>query len=121
MEDYYKEMEITMLRADIVENREATMARFLNDLRPEIVEFVELQNYVDMPNLIEKASKIKRRLKRRGNPRNPTFSAMPIWRGNLIFERKRPSTGVSKFTPKSEPPKQALEAISKPSFDSIKP
>ena len=57
MEDYYKKMEITMLRADIVEDREAAMASFLNGLRPEIAELVELQNYVDMPELIDKASK----------------------------------------------------------------
>ena len=30
VDDCYKEMEIIMLRADIVENREATMARFLS-------------------------------------------------------------------------------------------
>ncbi|XP_071901292.1 uncharacterized protein [Coffea arabica] len=121
VEDYYKEMEITMLRADIVEDREATMARFLNGLRPEIVELVELQNYVDMPELIDKASKIERRLKRRGNPRNPSFSATPVWRGNPTFEQERPSPGVSKFTPKTETPKPAPKATPRPSFDSSKP
>ncbi|XP_027156975.1 uncharacterized protein LOC113758224 [Coffea eugenioides] len=121
VEDYYKEMEITMLRADIVEDREATMARFLNSLRPEIAELVELQNYVDMPELINKASNIEKRLKRRGNPRNPSFSTTPLWRGNPTFEWERPSTGLSKFTPKSEPPKQAPKATTKPPFDSSKP
>ncbi|XP_071916198.1 uncharacterized protein [Coffea arabica] len=121
VEDYYKEMEITMLRADIVEDREATMARFLNGLRPEIAELVELQNYVDMPELIDKASKIERRLKKRGNTRNPSFSAMPAWRGNPTFERERPSPRVSKFTPKTEPPKPALKATPRPPFDSSKP
>nr|XP_027082241.1 uncharacterized protein LOC113704547 [Coffea arabica] len=121
VEDYYKEIEITMLRADIVEDREATMARFLNSLRPEIAELVELQNYVDMPELINKASNIEKRLKRRGNPRNPSFSTTPLWRGNPTFEWERPSTGLSKFTPKSEPPKQAPKATTKPPFDSSKP
>nr|XP_027083527.1 uncharacterized protein LOC113705818 [Coffea arabica] len=121
VEDYYEEMEITMLRADIVKDREATMARFLNGLRPEIAELVELQNYVDMPELIDKASKIERRLKRKGNPCNPSFSAMPVWRGNPTFERGRPSPRVSKFTPKTEPPKPAPKATPRPSFDSSKP
>ena len=103
VEDYYKEMEITMLRADIVEDREATMARFLNGLKPEIAELVELQNYVDMPELIDKTSKIERRLKRRGNPRNLNFPATPVWRGNPTFEREQPNPGVSKFTPKTDP------------------
>ncbi|XP_027157122.1 uncharacterized protein LOC113758480 [Coffea eugenioides] len=121
VENYYKEMEITMLRADIVEDGETTMARFLNGLRPEITELVELQNYVDMPELIDKASKIERRLKRRGNTRTPIFSATPAWRGNPTFERERPSPGVSKFTPQTEPPKPAPTAIPRPPFDSSKP
>ncbi|XP_071917024.1 uncharacterized protein [Coffea arabica] len=121
VEDYYKEMEITMFRTDIVEDRQATMARFLNGLRPEITELVKLQNYVGMPELIDKASKIERRFKRRDNPRNPSFSATPLWRGNLTFERERPRPGVSKFTSKTEPPKQAPKATTKPPFDSSKP
>nr|XP_027098825.1 uncharacterized protein LOC113718104 [Coffea arabica] len=121
VEDYYKEIEITILRANIVEDREATMARFLNGLRPEIAELVELQNYVDMPELIDKASKIERRLKRRGNPRNPNFSATPVWRGNPTFEWERLNPGVSKFTPKTKPPKQILKTTPRPSFDSSKP
>ena len=32
VEDYYKEMEIAMIRADVEEDRKATMARFLNGL-----------------------------------------------------------------------------------------
>ena len=32
VEDYYKEMEIAMIRANVEEDREATMARFLNRL-----------------------------------------------------------------------------------------
>nr|XP_027101647.1 uncharacterized protein LOC113722567 [Coffea arabica] len=121
VEDYYKEMEIAMLQVDIVEDREATMARFLNSLRPEIAELVELQNYVDMPELIDKASKNERRLKRRGIPRNPSFSVTPVWRGNPTFEQERPSPGVPKFTPKTKPAKPVPKATPRSSFDSSKP
>ena len=72
VENYHKEMEILMLRADITEDREATMAHFLNGLRPEIVEQVELQHYVELSDLVKKAIKIERRLKRRGQSRNYT-------------------------------------------------
>ena len=48
MKDYYKEMEIAMIRADVEENREATMARFLNGLNQEIANIVELQHYVEI-------------------------------------------------------------------------
>ena len=42
MDDYYKEMEIVMIRANVEEDREATMARFLNGLNRDIANVVEL-------------------------------------------------------------------------------
>ncbi|XP_027169960.1 uncharacterized protein LOC113769852 [Coffea eugenioides] len=63
-------MEILMLRADIMEDREATMARFLNGLRPEIADQVELHHYVELGNLVEKGIKIERRIKRGGSTRS---------------------------------------------------
>jgi hypothetical protein len=32
MDEYFKKMEIAMIRANVIEDREATMARFLNGL-----------------------------------------------------------------------------------------
>ncbi|XP_071914045.1 uncharacterized protein [Coffea arabica] len=87
VEDYHKEMEIAMLRADIVEDREATMARFLSGLRPEIADQVEMHHYVDLHDMLDKAIKIERRLKRRGPIRqNPNFQA-GNWR-NQPFKRE---------------------------------
>jgi len=42
VEDYNKEMEIAMIRANVVEVREATIARFLNGLNKKIANVVEL-------------------------------------------------------------------------------
>ncbi|XP_065633623.1 uncharacterized protein LOC136069243 [Quercus suber] len=42
--DYLKEMEIAMIRANVKEDREATMARFLNGLNRDIANVVELSN-----------------------------------------------------------------------------
>ena len=42
VDDYYKEMEIAMIRANVGENREATMARFLHGLNREIADVVEM-------------------------------------------------------------------------------
>ena len=42
MEEYYKEMEVMMIRANIEEDQEATMARFLAGLNREIHNAVEL-------------------------------------------------------------------------------
>ena len=55
VEDYYKEMEIAMIRANVEEDREATMARFIGGLKKEIADVVELQHYVEMEDLLHKA------------------------------------------------------------------
>ena len=36
VEDYFKEMEVAIIRADVEEDREATMARFISGLNKEI-------------------------------------------------------------------------------------
>ena len=48
VEDYYKEMEILMMRANVEEDREATMARFLAGLNREIANQVDLHHYVEI-------------------------------------------------------------------------
>ncbi|KAF7826468.1 putative gag-pol polyprotein [Senna tora] len=51
VEEYYKEMEIAMIRDNVVEDREATMARFICGLNKEIANVVELQHYVEIEDL----------------------------------------------------------------------
>ena len=52
VEDYYKEMEIAMIRANVEEDHQATMAKFIGGLKKEIVDVVELQHYVEMEELM---------------------------------------------------------------------
>ena len=42
MEDYYKDMQMLMMRLSMNEDREATMARFLSGLNHEIANQLEL-------------------------------------------------------------------------------
>ena len=67
MEDYYKEMEIAMIRENVGEDQEATMARFLVGLNREIANLVELQHYVELEVMVHMAIKIETQLKRKGN------------------------------------------------------
>jgi hypothetical protein len=67
VEEYYKEMEIATIMADVEEDREATMARFLNGFNQEIANVVELQHFVEVEEMVQKAVKIEQQLKRRGN------------------------------------------------------
>ncbi|XP_071914048.1 uncharacterized protein [Coffea arabica] len=58
VEDYFKEMEMSMMQSDVLEDEEAIMARFLGGLLPEIADIVELQHYLDMGELLDKAIKL---------------------------------------------------------------
>ena len=60
MDDYHKEMEIAMISANVVEDREATMARFLNGLNRDIANGVELQHYVELEDMVHMAIKVER-------------------------------------------------------------
>ncbi|RVW23986.1 hypothetical protein CK203_092061 [Vitis vinifera] len=66
VDDYHKEMEIAMIRANVEEDREATMARFLNGLNRDIANVVELQHYVELEDMVHMAIKVERQLKRKG-------------------------------------------------------
>jgi hypothetical protein len=73
VEEYYKEMEMAMIRANITEEREATMARFVSGLNREIANVVELQHYVELEDVVHMAIKVERQL-RRGRTAKPDFS-----------------------------------------------
>src|SRR3954462_1641769 len=57
VEDYYKEMEIIMMRARIDEDEEHTIARFLNGLNYPIQKIVEFQPYTSVVQLVHQATK----------------------------------------------------------------
>lgn len=55
VEDYYQEMEVLLIRVDISEEREATMARFLSGLNSEFQDKLELEHYVELEDMLHKA------------------------------------------------------------------
>jgi len=76
VENYHKKIDIVIIRANIVNDIEATMTRFLNELNREIINVAELQHYVEFKNMIHMITKIKRQLEINGNTRQE---------GNLSF------------------------------------
>jgi hypothetical protein len=58
IDEYFKEMKITMIRVNVYEERKATMARFLNGLNNDIANVVELQHYLEMEDMMHMAIKI---------------------------------------------------------------
>lgn len=65
MEDYYKEMAIRIIQANIVEDREAIVARFLNRINRDIANVVELQYYMELKDMVHMIMNVKRHIKRR--------------------------------------------------------
>ncbi|KAI9195068.1 hypothetical protein LWI28_011352 [Acer negundo] len=101
VEDYYKEMEIAMIRADIEEDREATMARFLNGLNQDIANVVELQHYVELNDMVHMAIKVEQQLKRKGSTRvGKNSGSSSSWNPNWSKKDDQPS-----FKVKTEPSK----------------
>jgi hypothetical protein len=86
VDEYHKEMEIAMIRANVVEDREAIMARFLNGLNWDIANVVELQHYVELEDMVHMATKVERQL-RKGHAR-PAFNSgsSSSWKPNLKRE-----------------------------------
>ena len=97
-----------MIRANVEEDREATMTRFLNGLNWEIADNVEFQHYVEIEEIVHKAIKIKQQLRRRGNTRAaPSSSSIP-WKPSYVKRDERPQAST---TPKlrSEPSKHSTQ------------
>jgi hypothetical protein len=55
-----------MIRANVEEDQEATMARFLYGLNYEIVDILELQHYVELTDMVHQAIKVEEQYKRKG-------------------------------------------------------
>ncbi|KAK1602077.1 hypothetical protein QYE76_017120 [Lolium multiflorum] len=62
VEEFFKEMELTMMRANIQESENQTIARFFNGLNYPIKKIVEFQQYSNMVELVHQASKAERQV-----------------------------------------------------------
>ncbi|XP_071923101.1 uncharacterized protein [Coffea arabica] len=118
-------MEVAMIRANIQEDSEATMARFLNGLNPEIRKKVEFQDHFELQQMVSYAEKVEKQALPIKTPsgRTTTSSSTP-WRrdqlprsnawprqGNKERENRRmeqpfhPSATPSKSTPRPTLPR----------------
>ncbi|XP_071905651.1 uncharacterized protein [Coffea arabica] len=118
-------MEVAMIRANVQEDPEATMARFLNGLNPEIRKKVELHDHFELQQMVSYAEKVEKQALpiRTPSGRTTTSSSTP-WRrdqlqtsnawprqGNKERENRRmeqpfhPSATTSKPTPRPTLPR----------------
>ncbi|KAH9744149.1 hypothetical protein KPL70_003565 [Citrus sinensis] len=87
VEDYHKEMKIIMIRANIEEEREATMARFLHGLNQDIANVVDLQHYVELEDMVHMAMKVERELKHKGFTRT-NLGSSSSWKSKWSKDEK---------------------------------
>jgi hypothetical protein len=65
VEEYFLEMETLMLRADLQEDGEAVMSRFMGGLNREIQDRLETQHYVELEEMLHKAVMFEQQIKRK--------------------------------------------------------
>ncbi|KAG2685620.1 hypothetical protein I3760_10G133800 [Carya illinoinensis] len=102
-----------MIQANVEEDREATMARFLYSLNREIANVVELQYYVEIEDMVHMAIKVERQLKRKETSRYTSVSSTswkPKWEKDdraVTKAKTKPPKGKDKGT--SNKPKVASQ------------
>uniref|UniRef100_A0A6I9QM94 Uncharacterized protein LOC105037857 n=1 Tax=Elaeis guineensis var. tenera TaxID=51953 RepID=A0A6I9QM94_ELAGV len=103
VENYVKEFEMLMMRCDLREPQEQTIARFLRGLNKEIADTVELQSYVFLDDVIKLAVKVERQRKHGASKPSKTTnsSSLSPW-----FVPK----AVSKQVEKGDSNKQVTDA-----------
>ena len=96
VEEYGRQIKLTMLKANLVEDEETTMAPFLNGLNKDIANDVDMHHYLDFNELFMRACKVERSLK--GTPKGQVSSSVTPWKKTGIeAEKKAP------FKPKETP------------------
>ena len=118
VEKYFKEMEVTMIRAGMNEENEAIMARFLNGLNYDIRDVVELQEYVDIEDLFHKVNQVEQQLKRKGIMRRSSNNNKNFnWKDKVMKDKGVPSSSVTSSSGKSphrysnSPPKRKTSEV----------
>ncbi|KAK1596218.1 hypothetical protein QYE76_018557 [Lolium multiflorum] len=111
VEEYYKEMHMTMMSANVDEREEQTMARFLNGLNIPVKRIVEFLPYKNMVELLHQATRAERQVREDlASAKTKTFFAARNAM-NASSSIKNTSTLTSK-----DPPKQARSTIKTTSF-----
>ena len=77
------------IRANVEEDREATMARFLNELNRDIANVVQLQHYVELKDIVPMAIKVEQQLKRKGIRSFQNSGSFASWRSNGRKDNKK--------------------------------
>ncbi|KAF8105833.1 hypothetical protein N665_0154s0003 [Sinapis alba] len=87
VEDYYQEMEILMIKADVDEPLEATMARFLSGLNRDIQDRMDIHEYATVEQMLHKAILIEQHVKRKSYSK-PAITSKPTYAPKPSYQDK---------------------------------
>uniref|UniRef100_J3MSD0 Retrotransposon gag domain-containing protein n=1 Tax=Oryza brachyantha TaxID=4533 RepID=J3MSD0_ORYBR len=94
--EYYKEMEKAMIRANIFEDEEQSIARFMSGLHWDIQRIVEFQPYRNLVQCVHQASKAERQLQQDAKARKSgSFSTWVTPSGNKFMPRATVNRGTT--------------------------
>jgi hypothetical protein len=86
VEEYYKEIEKAMIRANVYEDEEKTIARFMVGLHRSIQRIVEFQPYRRLIDLVHQATKAERELQQDAKNNKPlSYGARTMTGGSSRF------------------------------------
>ncbi|KAH9717001.1 Endonuclease [Citrus sinensis] len=108
VEDYHKEMQRIMIRANIEEEREATMARFLHGLNQDIANVVDLQHYIELEDMVHMAMKVERQLKKKGSTRT-NLGSSSSWKSKWSKDNRHFDDVFPNEVPNGLPPIRGIE------------
>jgi hypothetical protein len=114
VDDYYKEMELLLIRSGIREDAESKMARFLHGLNAEISGFVEMFPYNNLQDLVDQAMRTERKIQQ--ERRDKSLSAVP-WRqqqSSTSFSRARYQSAAPRNSSPNPTSKAAPSSASSP-------
>jgi hypothetical protein len=95
VDEYYKEMELLMIRIGTKEEPEATMSRFFNGLNLDVQDRVEMVTYYDIQDLVHQAQRADLQLKRRQTAAPITSGRPPYIEGSGSISKMAPYTRSS--------------------------
>jgi RNA-splicing ligase RtcB len=66
VEEYFKEMKLAMIRANVEEDMDATMAIFMNGVNHDIAHIIGLYHYMELEVMVHMFVKVEKQPKRKG-------------------------------------------------------
>lgn len=97
VEEYYKEMEKAMIRANVYEDKAQTIARFMAGLHRNIQRIVEFQPYQSLIDLVHQATKAERQLQQDAKSTKPlSYGARTMTRGSKSISRFTAASSATK-------------------------